>query len=77
MTRGWFRVQGVVKLREVEEAERVLKKGCCCGCDALAVEGERRGVVTCLLEPGGVGAGVLRAALRLATDGFPSEMSSV
>ena len=33
--------------------------------------------MTCLLEPGGVGAGVLRAALRLATDGFPSEMSSV
>ena len=33
--------------------------------------------MTCLLEPGGVGVGVLRAALRLATDGFPSEMSSV
>ena len=39
--RGWFGVQGVVMLREAEVAERVLKKGCCCGCDALAVEGER------------------------------------
>ena len=34
-------------------------------------------MVACLLEPGGVGVSVLRAALRLATDGFPSEMSSV
>ena len=38
---GLWGVQGVVMLGEAEVADRVLKKGCCCGCDALAVEGER------------------------------------
>ena len=73
MVGTWVDVLDVVAACVLEMEERARKKGV----DVLAVEGERWGVVTCLLEPGGVGVAVLRVALRLATDGFPSEMSSV